>query len=83
MSVGWLAPWVRTPLTSAVLKLTTSSMSLSQRRCRHRSLHKGKKSKLLAVVLFGCKSNEELSWISHVKITNHCMGCKKKTKKRK
>ena len=31
-------------------------------------LHKDKNSKLLAVVLSGCKSNEELSWISHAKI---------------
>ena len=36
-------------------------LAFSQRRCSDRSLHKGKKSKLLAVVLSGCKSNEELS----------------------
>ena len=40
------------------------------------SLNKGKKSKLGAVALPGCKSNKELSWISHVKIINHCMGSK-------
>ena len=57
-------------------------MSLSQRRCSHRSLHKGKKLKLLAVVLSGCKSNEELSWISHVKIINHSMGCKNNNNKK-
>ena len=37
----------------------------------HRSLYKGKKSKLLAAVLSRCKSNEELSWINHVKIISH------------
>ena len=56
-------------------------MSLLQRRYSHRSLHKRKKSKLHAVGLSGFKFDEELSWISHVKITNHCMGCKKSQKK--
>ena len=54
-------------------------MSLSQRRCSHRSLHKSKKSKVLAVVLSGYKSNEQLSWISHVKIINNQRHTKKKT----
>ena len=44
-------------------------------------VHKGKKSKQLAVVLSGCKSNEELLWISHVKLINHCIGCKNTDKK--
>ena len=55
-------------------------MLLSQRRCSHKWLYKCTKPKLLAVVPSGYKSNEELSWISHVKIINHCMGCKKEKK---
>ena len=57
-------------------------MSLSKRLCSHKWLYWGRKPKLLAIVLSGYKSNEELSWISHVKIINHCMGSKNEKKKK-
>ena len=55
-------------------------MPLLQIRCSHKSLHNGKKSKLLALVLSEYKPNEEISWISHVENIQSLYGLEKNKK---